>query len=117
MPSWLNRRRHHRNEVQIPVAYRRAGGGLCWTRSYDVSAGGVRIRSFEPLQTGTALELSLYLPGQHRDRVLVSRGVVVWCRENGDPDAALACGVMFQQMLPELLHEKHTPPATSTPGM
>jgi hypothetical protein len=106
MPSWLNRRRHIRNEVQIPVAYRRTGGGLCWTRSYDVSPGGVRIRSFDPLQTGTALELSLYLPGPQRNRVLMSRGVVVWCHDNEAPGAALTCGVMFQQVLPDLLHEK-----------
>lgn len=101
--GWGNRRRHQRNTVQIPVAYRRSGGGLCWTRSYDVSAGGLRIRSYEALKTGTPLELSLFVPGPHRDQVLTSRGVVVWCHDEGDPSAAMTCGVMFQNLLPEVL--------------
>lgn len=101
--AWLNRRKHPRNEMQLPIAYRRLAGGLCWTRSYDVSAGGIRMRSLEEIPAGTALEISVVVPAARRERVLSSRGVVVWCRRDEGPDAVLSCGVMFHNMLPELM--------------
>jgi hypothetical protein len=104
MATTGNRRKFQRNSVQIPVAYRRTGGGLCWTRTYDISAGGVKIRSLEPLNTGTPLEISIYIPAPRRDKVFQSQGTVVWCRPAGGGDATLTCGVSFQELLPDLLN-------------
>jgi len=104
MEKRSNRRQFERSEIQIPVAYRRSGDGLCWTRTFDISAGGVKIRSMEPIPAGTRLELALHIPVTPRERVVASRGTVVWCRPDEGPNPVLICGIMFQRFIPELLN-------------
>src|SRR5512143_416085 len=103
MSPWLNRRRFARTEVQLPVAYRHRSGGLCWTRSYDVSAAGLKMRAMEPLSTGMPLELTLHVPLPRGEKVFHSEGLVVWCRPEGGQDAPQTCGIMFNQALLDVL--------------
>jgi hypothetical protein len=103
MGSAVNRRRFQRNPVQIPVAYRRLGGGLNWTRAYDISAGGLKIRSLEPLTTGTTLEISIYIPTPNREKVYTCKGTVVWCHSDGGSDNALTAGVCFLETLNDMM--------------
>ncbi len=56
----------------------------------------------EPLRTGTALDIVLYIPAKSGEKVFNSRGTVVWCQPQGT-DTTLTCGVMFQDIRLDVL--------------
>ncbi len=59
----LERRRHKRVKVMVPIEYRKVDGGLFKaTRSLDISGGGVKLIVDEDLAVGDELELLVYLP-------------------------------------------------------
>ena len=98
MAVWLNRRRFQRRPIELPVAYRSPGGGTCWTRSCDLSAGGMRMRTLEPLRIGTALDLRLHLTVEGKERILSSHGTIVWCHNGEGKEPLRTCGVVFQNI-------------------
>ena len=65
-------------------------------RTLDISLGGVRIFSDDPLDPGERLELDLFLPD---DTTLAAKGEVMWVKElpAGSP-AKYDIGVRFEQM-------------------
>lgn len=70
-----------KSEVHAPL-------GMTFSTSQDLSRGGIYISTPEPLETGSEISLSLYLPGQ--DPVNI-RGVVRW--SNREDSSARRCGM------------------------
>jgi type IV pilus assembly protein PilZ len=70
-----------KSEVHAPL-------GMTFSTSQDLSRGGIYISTPEPLETGSEIALSLYLPGQ--DPVNV-RGVVRW--SNREESSCRRCGM------------------------
>jgi Tfp pilus assembly protein PilZ len=73
------RRRFPRAHESFGVQYRLSGQlGTSWATAtmINISAGGLRIRHSELLETGTVLSLQLKLPGA--SETLMLQGQVVW---------------------------------------
>jgi c-di-GMP-binding flagellar brake protein YcgR len=75
------RRRFSRADQPFETRYRLLGElmhGWCAARTLNISAGGIRFRSEEPLERGSMLEIQLKLPS-HAE-VLVLQGRVSWSK-------------------------------------
>jgi hypothetical protein len=87
--------------LAAPVIYRRSGLGLFHHRrsSVDVSAGGMRVFSDEPVQVGDELELDLLPPGDSPIRVWTR---VAWVEElPAGADACYEVGLHFSDIADE----------------
>ena len=101
LESYLNKRKFERYEARFRVNF--IGGGAFFSDySHDLSEGGIRVESINPLEPGTKLKLSLYLPD--RPNPLQVEGVVVWSRkirgEKKEEKGYLGVGVEFEELDP-----------------
>ena len=101
MENKSEKRRFDRYEVRFRVNF--VGGGAFFSDySHDLSEGGIRVESINPLKPGTKLKLSLYLPD--RPSPLQVEGMVVWSRKVKDQSGAdeyLGVGVEFDELNPQ----------------
>lgn len=113
----MNDERRHFMRLRAPMLCRPRGLGLFKQRAArDVSMGGVRIYSDDPVKVGTKLEIEMFL----QDRSSIVAGVeVVWVDELGeDKPARFDVGLKFLELKPED-HERleevlsHTDPGLS----
>ena len=74
-----------KSEVHDPLS-------MTFSTSQDLSRGGIYISTPEPLETGSEISLSLYLPGQ--DPVSV-RGVVRWSASEESSCRRCGMGIEF----------------------
>lgn len=88
-----DRRRFPR--INLSMFYRPAG--LLGPRQVarDVSRGGIRVQTDDPLDTGTRLEIELFLPDGDSLSVDVR---VAWLRELSGQDARYEAGLEFLEM-------------------
>ena len=81
--SETKERRHHPREKAFSlVSFVKKEGdidksGVVMGRTLDVSKGGIRIESLEPIEAGTILDMEIALGNQ----VFSIKGVVVHCRK------------------------------------
>jgi PilZ domain len=84
--------------LAAPVIYRRSGLDLFHHQrsSVDVSAGGMRVLSDEPVQAGNQLELDLLPPGDSAIRIWAK---VAWVEElPAGADASYEVGLEFSDI-------------------
>ncbi len=62
------------------------------SRSSDLSNGGIFITTPEPLESGSEVELSFFIPGEDPIRL---KGVVMWKRESDTPEQRAGMGIEF----------------------
>jgi len=65
------------------------------SKSADLSNGGIFITTPEPLESGSQVEMSLYIPGEEPIRL---KGVVMWKRENESDEQKAGMGIEFLQL-------------------
>lgn len=94
----LQKRQHDRKNARFRVNF--VGDGAFFSDySYDISEGGIRVGSINPLKTGTKLKLALYIPG--RPSPVKVEGEVVWSKLLKDKDEEyLGIGVKFSELDP-----------------
>lgn len=67
--------------------------------SFNISEGGIRIGSINPLKIGTKLKLALYIPG--RPSPVKVEGEVIWSKLLKDKaEEYLVLGVKFSELDP-----------------
>ncbi len=66
--------------------------GMTFSKSTDMSNGGLFIATPEPLAEGSEVSLSLQIPGEESVDI---KGVVRWVRESGDEDSKSGMGIEF----------------------
>jgi uncharacterized protein (TIGR02266 family) len=105
-PDSFNRRASRRVALGVPVSFR-VGQSLTGAVTLDVSRGGLAIRTMSPLPPGTAIQVTLRLPGTQQD--IEAAGRVAWS------DRKVGMGVQFerlsaadQQLLEEFLEKSPT---------
>lgn len=96
--QYQQRRRHDRKNARFRVNF--IGGGAFFSDySYDLSEGGIRIGSINPLKAGTKIKLALYIPG--RPSPIKVEGEVVWSKNLQDNDEVyVGIGVKFTELDP-----------------
>jgi uncharacterized protein (TIGR02266 family) len=89
-------RKYPRVPISIRVT-RRGSGTFGYYHTYNISAGGVFLKSIEPLSPGSVLDLEFALaPGGERIQV---RGVVAWVRDPSRAGAEPAgMGIKFTEI-------------------
>lgn len=85
------RRRHHRIEVRVPVAYSGPHEFIA-AEAANVSAGGLFVATTDLLTPGRSVSLRLQFPDEGD---VVVPGVVAWRREVGGADGPTGFGVRF----------------------
>lgn len=93
-PDNFNRRVNPRIPIALPVSYQ-AEGAISAARTQDLSAGGVAIRTMDPLPAGTQIDLTFRLPGSNRD--ISASGRVAWS------DRRVGMGVQFEKLTSDAL--------------
>ena len=88
-PDNFNRRASPRVPVGVPISIR-AGRTIVGATTLDVSKGGLAVRTMNPLPPGTAVQLTLRLPGTPSD--IEAAGRVAWS------DRKVGMGVQFEQI-------------------
>ena len=78
-PDNFNRRAGPRITLAVPVSFQ-AGSAITGGTSMNVGAGGLGVRTMDPVPKGTALELVFRLPGQPGD--VRASGRVAWSDRN-----------------------------------
>ncbi len=91
-PDNFNRRAGHRITLAVPVSVQ-VGPAITAGTSLNVGAGGLGVRTMDPLPKGTALELVFRLPGQPGDVRASSR--VAWSDRN------VGMGLRFEKVAAE----------------
>lgn len=98
------RRRFNRVQEPLELLYRPSGElAASWHKAIlvNISAGGLRFRSDEAVESGTLLELQIQLPGSRQPATI--RGLVIWTQM---PAAGVTeSGVEFSDTDPEKLAE------------
>ncbi len=69
--------------------------GMTFSRSLDLSNGGLFISTPEPLSEGSEVSLSLQIPGE--DSVDI-KGIVRWVRESEDDETKSGMGIEFKDV-------------------
>jgi hypothetical protein len=89
-------RKFGRLHQPFEVRYRLAEVGTIWetATTVNLSAGGMRIRVSNPIESDTTLELQLQVPGSPHPMFL--KGVVVWTQWQAAE--ALELGVEFRNL-------------------
>jgi c-di-GMP-binding flagellar brake protein YcgR len=85
--------------VSLPMFYRPARLRSPRHAARDVSRGGLRVLTDDPLAVGTTLEIELFLPDDTSVTVEVR---VVWLQELSTDAARFEAGLEFLQMEPEV---------------
>jgi uncharacterized protein (TIGR02266 family) len=88
-PDNFNRRTGPRITIAVPISFQ-VGRAITAATTFDVAAGGLGIRTMEPLPQGTALDLVFRLPGQTADVRASAR--VSWSNRN------VGMGVRFEHI-------------------
>ena len=88
-PDNFNRRSSQRVPVGVPISYR-VGRTIAGAITLDISRGGLAIRTMNPLPTGTAIQVTLRLPGTAAE--IEATGRVAWS------DRKTGMGVQFDQV-------------------
>ena len=88
-PDNFNRRSSPRVVLGIPVQYR-FGHTIAAALAWNLSHGGIAIRTTSPLETGTKIKVRFRLPGSKRDVEAV--GHVAWS------DRRVGMGVQFEKV-------------------
>jgi uncharacterized protein (TIGR02266 family) len=66
--------------------------GMTFSKSTDLSSGGLFISTPEPLSEGSEVSLSLQIPGEESVDI---KGVVRWVRESSDDESKSGMGIEF----------------------
>jgi uncharacterized protein (TIGR02266 family) len=66
--------------------------GMTFSKSTDMSNGGIFITTPEPLGQGSEVSLSLQIPGEESVEI---KGVVRWVRESDDDESKSGMGIEF----------------------
>jgi hypothetical protein len=81
--SYEDRRTYERFQVEVPLdcseANCREEHSLC---AHDISAEGIGVVSDKQFRPGTAVNMSLHLPGLNKE--LIAQGEVIWSEKSGD---------------------------------
>jgi uncharacterized protein (TIGR02266 family) len=88
-PDNFNRRSSQRVPVGVPISYR-VGRTIAGAITLDISRGGLAIRTMNPLPLGTAIQVTLRLPGTAAE--IEATGRVAWS------DRKVGMGVQFDQV-------------------
>lgn len=88
------RRVHERARLALQVSYRSAGSFLI-SYTVDLSRGGLFLETAELLPVGSALDLTLQIPGAPQ---WVVRGTVVWLQEVAVPGRPVGMGIQFHAL-------------------
>ena len=88
-PDSFNRRTSPRATVNVPVSFR-AGQTIAASHTRDIGRGGIGIQTMDPLSSGTALDITLRLPGTAA--VISASARVIWA------DRRLGMGVQFEKL-------------------
>jgi uncharacterized protein (TIGR02266 family) len=88
-PDNFNRRSSPRVVLGIPVQYR-FGHTIAAALAWNLSHGGIAIRTTSPLETGTKIKVRFRLPGSKRD--VEADGRVAWT------DRRVGMGVQFEKV-------------------
>ena len=88
-PDNFNRRASPRVPVGVPISFR-AGRTIAGATTLDVSKGGLAVRTMNPLPPGTAVHITLRLPGTGSE--IEATGRVAWS------DRKVGMGVQFEQI-------------------
>ena len=94
------RRQFHRTPHPFEVRYRQYGqftSSWAEASTINISAGGIRFRSPELLERGTALELEITIPSMRE--ALVIRGQVAWSQLQAS--GVIENGVQFTEVSSE----------------
>ena len=96
--EYEQKRHHDRKNARFRVNF--IGDGAFFSDySYDISEGGIRVGSINPLKTGTKLKLALYIPG--RPSPIKVEGEVIWSKPLKDKEEEyLGIGVKFSELDP-----------------
>lgn len=88
------RRAHERARLALQVSYRSAGSFLI-SYTVDLSRGGLFLETAQLLPVGSALDLTLQVPGAPPWMV---HGAVVWLQEVAAPGRPVGMGIQFQDL-------------------
>jgi c-di-GMP-binding flagellar brake protein YcgR len=93
-------RRHIRIDADLEVTYRIVNDyARSWSRSIDISKGGIRLPSNQKLPIGTILQLEIHTALSFKP--LTMRGCVVWVNEQNDGKFLFEMGIKFINILPD----------------
>ena len=67
--------------------------GMTFSTSADLSSGGIFISTPEPINIGSEVELSLYVPG--KEEPFEIKGIVRWMREDENKKQKAGMGIEF----------------------
>lgn len=96
------RRRFNRVHEPLELFYRGSGQlASSWHKAtlVNISAGGLRLRTDESIETGALLELQMKMPG-NREQMEI-KGLAVWVDMPGA--GIIECGIEFSDTNPEKL--------------
>ena len=94
----MDERRKHRRIPEVIRSEVHDDSGMTFSKTVDVSQGGLFITTIEPLVLGTDVRLMLYIPGE--DPVEV-QGTVQWIKEGEDNGTTRSgMGIAFKEMHP-----------------
>lgn len=98
MSGYPEKRRFERRVARFRVNY--TGGGTFFSDyCRNLSEGGIQLGSMNPLEAGTRLKLSLFLPS--RPHPLEVEGEVIWSHPVAKPEEEyLGVGVRFAELDP-----------------
>ncbi len=85
------KRKSHRTPDKIKSEIH-ADNRMTFSTIRDMSRGGIYVSTPEPLETGSEISLSLYLPGQDP---LDLKGIVRWNTGNETPGRRCGMGIEF----------------------
>ncbi len=66
--------------------------GITFSSTVDLSQGGIFISTPEPINNGSVVDLSVYIPGEEPVSV---KGIVRWTRENESTKQRAGMGIEF----------------------
>ena len=96
----MDERRKHKRIPEIIRSEVHDDSGMTFSKTVDVSQGGLFITTIEPLVLGTDVRLMLYIPGEEPVEV---KGTVQWIREGKeDGSTRSGMGTAFKDMHPAL---------------
>ena len=96
----MDERRNHRRIPDTIHSEVHDESGMTFSKSVDISRGGIFISTIEPLAGGTDVNLMLYMPGEEP---LEIKGTVQWIREdknNGETRSGM--GIAFKDVSPAI---------------
>lgn len=96
-------RQHPRRTIQLPVAFRVAGGGIVEAWCTDISLGGMFVETETPAAYGAQVIVHIALPGLKEDAELAS--TVRWVKKGSGMGVQFGVmGARETHALIELIH-------------